>query len=402
MKKLSFGKRVAAVALCAAITALTLAGCDGGGAEAETSGTPSASVSPSPSPSPSPTPPAADESTDAVAPEEGGGEPDFGAARATLPADTVMMTVNGEQILWDEFFFSIYANISNVISYFGDLPAWDEQIMEGVTLRSYVDDAVFNEMVSGRAVKIGARVLGLSLTDEDAAQIDAQFANMEEQLGGAEGLREYLNGMYCSEELYRMIVETSYMQKLCFDEMYGEGGEKVSDSDIQRYAEDSGYLMAKHILKLTEDAATREPLTDDEIAKAREETEGILAQLNGYVGEDFEGFFDDLMFENSEDPGLAGSPDGYLFGAGEMVPEFENATRQLTVGSHSGIVETDYGFHIIYRVPIDYDAVLGSGYTLRYTAARDIFDRTAMTTWIGELDIELSDAYDALDIASIF
>ncbi|MDR2665371.1 MAG: peptidylprolyl isomerase [Oscillospiraceae bacterium] len=402
MKDLLLWKRYIAAVLFAATAALLLAGCSGDGvAKAEAEVPPSASESPVPSAAGSP-PSSADTPSDSSAPENGVGTPDFGAVRSSLPPDTVMMTVNGEQILWDELFFSIYAIMTNVISTFGELPAWDEQVRDGVTFKNYMDEAIYSEMVSGIAVKAGAQALGLSLTSDDIGQMEAQFADMEEQLGGAENLAEYLRGMYCTEELYRTIVETSYLQKRCFDELFGEGGEKASDSDLQRYADDSGYLMAKHILKLTENMETREPLPDDEIARAREESEAILAQLDGYDGADFEVFFDELMFENSEDTGLQGNPGGYLFGAGEMVPEFEEATRQLAVGSHSGIVETVFGFHIIYRLPIDYDATLGSGHTLRYEAALDMFNRTAMESWREGLSVTLSPSYESLDLEELF
>ena len=128
--------------------------------------------------------------------------------------------------------------------------------------------------------------------------------------------------------------------------------------------------------------------------------EGFLDQLESYDGDDFDTYFDELMTTNSEDPGSISNPNGYLFQSGNMVPEFEDATKALEIGQFSDIVETNYGYHIIYRIPLNYDVVPsapGSTDSLRYSTAYSMYDATVQDVWLNSLDVTYSDAYDALD-----
>jgi len=60
--------------------------------------------------------------------------------------------------------------------------------------------------------------------------------------------------------------------------------------------------------------------------------------------------FAELANQYTEDPSGKGNG-GRLgtFGRGRMVPEFDKATFSLEPGSVSDVIETAYGFHIIYR-----------------------------------------------------
>jgi len=148
---------------------------------------------------------------------------------------------------------------------------------------------------------------------------------------------------------------------------------------------------------------------NDEDTDPLEEAEKILRLLNEQIGsDDFVGFFHEMVFEHSEDlGGLINFPDGYLFREGDMVSEFFEAAKALEIGEISGIVETMYGYHIILRLPIDYDStpIEFSGYenppSLRLLAAMEAF-RHERFQWRNALEFEYSQEPEALDIATIF
>jgi parvulin-like peptidyl-prolyl isomerase len=96
-------------------------------------------------------------------------------------------------------------------------------------------------------------------------------------------------------------------------------------------------IRARHILIR---ASKEEPMKTQ--IEARKHLEDIEQKIKS--GEDFS----ELAEKNSEDPGSRdrGGDLGY-FGHGEMVPEFETVAFSLNVGQVSGIVRTEYGYHII-------------------------------------------------------
>ena len=145
----------------------------------------------------------------------------------------------------------------------------------------------------------------------------------------------------------------------------------LSDFLTQLYAADEGavekyynenYMAAKHILILAE-------------SEGAEKTIKEIKRKLTYGGD-----FDKLMNEYSEDPGLATNPDGYVFGPGEMVEEFETAVSKLKVGKVSDIVETDYGYHIIKRIPLpefDIDIFEAIQYNMSIGYVADHFEKLA-------------------------
>ena len=103
--------------------------------------------------------------------------------------------------------------------------------------------------------------------------------------------------------------------------------------------------LIEEIMDNPAELARFEPyMPEDNLAEAEALAHELLARAHD--GEDF----DMLIATYGEDPGMAWNPDGYTFISGQMVIEFEQATRELEIGEISGLVRQGFGYHIIKRV----------------------------------------------------
>ena len=186
---------------------------------------------------------------------------------------------------------------------------------------------------------------GFSYEDESVKEMTTYFKDMFTG-GEIENFYNFYNTDEASfDSLCKKMAITEALYKLWIE----DGIIETSDESLAKEFEEK-YFKAQHILITTTDSLTGEPLSDEEKAEKRKQAEDILKRVNS--GEDFK----KLAETYSEDPGKAQYPDGYVFTEKEMVEEFENATKALEIGSVSGIVETSYGYHIIKRLPVSYDA----------------------------------------------
>ena len=107
--------------------------------------------------------------------------------------------------------------------------------------------------------------------------------------------------------------------------------------NIQRYSTPQE-RRASHILIKAEASASA-----DEKKAARAKAEQLLAQLQKNPAQ-----FAELARKNSDDPGSgANGGDLDFFARGDMVKPFEEAAYGLKPGQISGLVESEFGFHII-------------------------------------------------------
>lgn len=388
-------KKTLSLLLAAAMLLAALSACGAGGEDVELI------ESPEPSAEAEATPPAEPEAS-----PEASAEPahDWQALLASRDADEVMMTVDGSDVTWDEFFYWLYVNVDSFEASYGQMD-YSTELTEGMTYADYMKMLSEQYAVAYHSLNVQAAAEGYALTDEDRESLDEAvrqtIVNNCGEDGTEEDFEEFLAGQMLTRRVFDFVNETTLLNQRVWIDRYGAAGELYPEADAISWGEGQGYVTVKHILVLTQDEegnALDDAAKEEKLAQA----EGLLEQLRPLSGsEEVVELFDELMQENSEDPGLASYPNGYCYMPGTMYAEFEDAATALGEYEVSDIVESTSGYHIILRLPLSKDDILFNyGYNLQYVAAQMDFGEL-VNGWAADAEVVYEPAYEELDIAGM-
>lgn len=297
-------------------------------------------------------------SSDSITPMDLSKVTDPALAVAGVAGEEVLVKLGTAEITANDYLYWLQRSISDYLEPFGGqmttLP-WDTEMSDGLTFGQYMLDDALDAAALHCMLRELARQENLTPDPEVATQVDKQYADMVVQAGSDESrVIHTLWTQMLSRELLTTLNENTELFDQLAELYYGENsGHYPTDAEVNAYLDEVGRYKAKHILLATIDLDTREPLDEATVAQKKAQAEDFLAQLR--AAEDPIALFDDLMNEHSEDSGLATNPDGYTTAKGEMVAPFEEAALALKAGEISEVVESDFGYHIILRLPLDPD-----------------------------------------------
>ena len=316
-----------------------------------------------------------------------------------ISPDAVLMRLGGVDVPAERYFYWLYNSVSNAAMYCG-ADGFDTDAGDGRSYAEVCFDFTLEAAKEYCLVEKWAKELGLTLTEEDDASIKEQVDAYEEEYGdfGFKYMgvtRETMEYLYTQFAYYDLLLDAAMV----------EGGSLSPDEETLRaYVEEAGLIKADHVLLATKDLTTNEPLSEDEIQAKYQKAEEILAELQ--AAEDLEATFKALADEYSEDTGRTAYPDGYVFSEGDMVIEFENAAKALNAGEISGIVESDFGYHILLRKEISAEEILTEDSYFTYLLERktaemdveysEIFEQNVLTMDMGDFYTKVSEARDVL------
>ena len=266
-----------------------------------------------------------------------------------------LATVDGETVTANDFYQYFPSVQSSMLSEAGintsdsDAVAkfWKSTEIEGKNALTVAKERALNQAVNAVVQTKTAEKMGISLTEDEKKQIsDYKISTIQQSYGSKSAFLDHLKEMNTTEAAFDKAVTASLISSKLFSEVSKGDEYKIDEKKAEDELKNGDKITAKHILITTVDPQTNQPYDDTKKAEAKKTAEDALEKIKS--GADF----DSLMNELSEDPGLAQNPDGYTFGKGEMVAPFEEAAFALKENEVSGIVESDFGYHIIKRVPL--------------------------------------------------
>ncbi|MBQ7523900.1 MAG: peptidylprolyl isomerase [Oscillospiraceae bacterium] len=256
---------------------------------------------------------------------------------------------------WDSF-YSIYNQNAYYLSLMGMDPAAMEnsKTESGQTWQEYFLSIALDHFREQTAVRFKAKSDGFALPSDYAENLAA----MREELENMEDIEQQLQNIYgagITLEDYLAYVEGGYYFNAYLDQcrdkieisdaeldvFYAEHKEEYEQMGLQTV--DKNVVSVRHILIRPEDAA-------DEASWTAAQTKANEIYQEWQNGEKTEQSFAALASEHSEDNAANG---GLYEGVypGQMVAAFNDwCFADGRVSGDSGVVRTEYGFHIMYFV----------------------------------------------------
>jgi len=207
--------------------------------------------------------------------------------------------------------------------------------------------AIFEELLFQKLLLNQAEDDSLYVTDDQIrSEIDRRLRFFISQFGSKEKLEAFYEKSVeeIREEFYDLIE-----RQLLIQQMQGEvtKGVEVTPKEIRAFYASFPKDSLPKIPAEVEIAQIfiKPPVAQEEVARVKDKLREFRQRVTD--GEDF----GTLAYLYSEDPGSA-SENGELgfMTRGALVPEFAAAAFNLEPGEMSGIVETEYGYHLIQAV----------------------------------------------------
>lgn len=387
-------KRLGALSLALVMTVSVLSGCSNGSSSSSSSSGSGASSS-----------------SGSVAPMDLAGVTDPYLATAGVAGDTVVATVGDVDVTADNLLYWVAYTADNAMNYYSsifgmtELP-WDTE-SEGKTMRQTVLDSALQTAALYAILPHKGEQESLAVSQESLDSIANSLVQMSTQLGSQEQLDHYLWQYPMTADLYTFLCVSEEINSLILSARFGEGAPGYpTDAEVTTYVQEVEGIAyrAKHILLKTVDTnapildesgkptGEYEPLDEAAVAAQRALAEDLLGQLR--ASSDVETLFDQLMQEHGQDEGVASNPDGYYAKAGQMVAPFEEAALALENGQVSDIVESNFGYHIILRLPIQPEKYRSQLINSKMTQVQQ--------QWLEENPPVTTDAFDKLDPAAFY
>ena len=201
-------------------------------------------------------------------------------------------------------------------------------------------DNIVRRLVDAEIIAQQAKKMGVEISNEER---ESKWAEHKKRYGSEDAFKAFLERAGTSEEDVRRQFDSNLVREKVFAKV--SEAVEVSPAEVKEFYDknqarydEPEQIRASHILIRLPPGASPEVK-----AEKKKKADEIAAKAK-------KGDFAALAKEFGEDPTKDRGGDLGFFTKGRMVKAFEDAAWKLKNGQVSGVVETQFGFHIIKKV----------------------------------------------------
>lgn len=212
-------------------------------------------------------------------------------------------------------------------------------------VKSVITSKLMDKELAKAGFKTNAEQTRKFLEDEIKKAPKQQLEMMTQQLSmQGKTLDQYIretagNPMVQKQIAKAMFAKQTFLKNISVTDQEAQAYYKAHPEMFKTPADAPDTVRASHILVMVDEKAT-----DAQKKAALDKINSIKAQLDKNPK-----LFEALAKTESKCPSGANGGSLGAFGKGQMVPEFEKAAFALKPGQISGVVKTQFGYHIIRR-----------------------------------------------------
>ncbi|HPS55378.1 MAG TPA: peptidylprolyl isomerase [Sedimentisphaerales bacterium] len=262
--------------------------------------------------------------------------------------DEIAVTINGENVMESQIDELVKPKLERMASQSANIPPAFIESFKQRMRQEAVERMVIEKLIDTEVAKAK-----IELSDDDVTKlITEEIAGKQTPPMSYDDFKALVEAQGQKFDAVRADIKKGFTY-LRFMESQWAGKVDVNDAEVKAYYDGNAEEFAKpemckasHILiKFADPDPNADPNSDPNLLKvaSKAKAEEVLKKVKD--GGDFAA----LAKEYSSCPSSANGGDLGEFGKGQMVPEFEEAAFALKDGEVSGIVETNFGYHIIKK-----------------------------------------------------